>query len=82
MRDKVTTPRIHELTPVAKARVKRELRKGDRPVIAEVTRTTSDYVRKVITERRADNSALARRIWLTAHRLTMDRNRMKGDMGS
>lgn len=82
MRDKVTTPRIHELTAAAKARVKRELRKGDRPVIAEVARTTPDYVRKVITERRADKSALARRIWLAAHRLTSDRNRLKGELGA
>lgn len=79
MRDKVTTPRIHDLTPAAKARVRLDLRKGDRPVIAELARTTPDYVRKVITERRADNSALARRIWLAAHRLTIDRNRLKGD---
>ncbi|MBL7954414.1 MAG: hypothetical protein JNJ91_05210 [Flavobacteriales bacterium] len=82
MRDKVTTRSIHELTPAAKARVRRDLRKGDRPVIAEVARTTPDYVRKVITERRADNSTLARRIWLAAHRITTDRNRLKGELGA
>lgn len=82
MRDKVTTRSIHELTPVAKARIVRQLRKGDRPLIAEVVGTSADYVKKVLTEQRADKSVLARRIWMAANRLTLDRNRLKGELGS
>lgn len=82
MRDKVTTRDNTGLTAAAKARILRDLRKGDRPVIAEVAKTTQDYVRKVLTQRRADKSALARRIWLAANRITIDRNRLKGELGA
>ncbi len=82
MNDNVKTRSIHELTPVAKARIVRQLRKGDRPFIAEVVGTSADYVKKVLTEKRADKSVLARRIWMAANRLTLDRNRLKGEMGS
>ena len=82
MRDKNTTQQANRLTPSAKARIVANLRRGDKVLVAEVTHSTSYYVKKVLAQKRSDKSRLARRIWLTANRLTIDRSRMKGDLGA
>ncbi|MCW5900468.1 MAG: hypothetical protein KIT10_14485 [Flavobacteriales bacterium] len=82
MRDKERTRPAYGLTDAAKQRITRDLRKGDKALIAEITRATPDYVKKVLTEKRKAQSALALRIWKTANRITLDRARLKGDLGA
>lgn len=82
MRNKVTTRTVHELTQAAKARIVNEMRKGDQGVIADVVGTSPTYVKMVLASKRADKSPLARRIWLAANRITIDRNRLKGELGA
>lgn len=82
MRYKERTHQGTGITDSAKARIARELRKGDKVLIAEITKSSPVYVKKVIATKRADRSALARRIWSTANRLIMDRNRIKGELGA
>lgn len=82
MRDKVTTRPTYDLSTHAKGRIRKSLKKGDKARIAEVTGATPDYVKKVIAQARADKSSLARRIWLAANRITIDRNRLKGELGA
>lgn len=82
MRYKVSTPHETDITDSAKARISRELRKGDKALIAEITKASPVYVKKVLAEKRSDKSALARRIWNTANRLTIERNRLKGELGA
>lgn len=77
MRDKVTIRPIHELTPAAKARVAQRLRKGDQVMIAEATGASAEYVRKVIKQRRASRSVLARRIWFIGDRIIRDRANLR-----
>lgn len=82
MRYKERTRQGTEISEAAKARIASELRRGDKVLIAEITKSSSVYVKKVLTEKRADKSALARRIWNTANRLTIERNRLKGELGA
>lgn len=78
MRDKVTTPRDRALSDSAKARIVRGLRKGDQTLIADVVECSADYVKKTLRQKRADKSAMARRIWFTADRIIRDRAQLKG----
>lgn len=82
MRDKVTTRTVHELSPVAKARVVKSLRMGDQAQVAEVTGATPDYVKKVLRSKRKDKSAMARRIWFAADRITGTRDELRGEFGT
>ena len=82
MRYKERTRQGTGLTAAAKARIATDLRKGDKVLIAEIAKSSPEYVKKVLAGQRADQSALARRIWNAANRLTMDRNRMKGELGA
>jgi hypothetical protein len=71
---------VHELSDAAKARIVRELKKGDKARIAEVCRTSPDYVKDVFSRRPQAKSVLARRIWLAAHRLLADRQRLQDEL--
>lgn len=81
MRDKVTHRTIHELSAAAKARVVRNLRKGDQVQVAAVTGATPDYVKKVLREKRKDRSPMARRIWLAADRIIGHRDNLRNEFG-
>ena len=71
---------VQELSDAAKARIARELKKGDKARIAEICRTSPDYVKDLFSRRTTAKSVLARRVWLTANRMLMDRQRLQQEM--
>lgn len=71
---------MHELSAVAKARVVRELKKGDQARVAELVGTKPTYVKEVLRRRHSAKSALANRIWHAADRLLKDRVRIQQEL--
>jgi hypothetical protein len=71
---------VHELTPVAKARILRELKKGDKARIAELVGVYPGYVKDVLGRRPGAKSVLARRIWFAADRLLKERARLQQEL--
>lgn len=65
-----------------RARILRDLRRGDQARIAEAVGTVPEYVKQVMRYRPNAKSVLARRIWLAADRLLQDRARLNNDMKS
>ena len=82
MRYKERTLQGTGISAAAKARIAQDLRRGDKARIAEITEASPVYVKKVLADKRPDKSVLARRIWNAANRLTIDRNRLKGELGA
>lgn len=63
--------------PPARARIRKQLKKGDRPRIAEITGLSISYVNKVLDEIRASKSAKANTVWLVARQLITQRDALK-----
>lgn len=81
MRGKVQTS-VNELSPVAKARIIRELKKGDQARVAELVGTKPTYVKEVLRRRHSAKSALANRIWHAADRMLKERVRIQQELAA
>lgn len=79
MRTKVQSG-FNELAPASKAMVLKRLKKGDQARVAEMVGTSPDYVKKTLRYRTTAKSALTRRIWMAAHRLLTDRERLQREL--
>jgi hypothetical protein len=81
MRGKLQT-NVHSLSDSSKARILRDLRRGDQSIVAELSGASPLYVKDILRKRRADKSTLARRVWLCADRLLKSRARLKDEFRS
>ena len=64
------------LSGSAKARIVRDLQRGDQSRIAEALGTDPAYVKQVLRYRRNAKSRLSQRIWSAANRLLRDRRNL------